>query len=39
MLTGRAATWTLVPTFVTAVVAIADDETPKKQITLMGMLQ
>ena len=39
MLTSRAVTWTLVLTFVTAVVAIAADETPKKQITLMGMLQ
>ena len=39
MLTSRAATWTLVLAFVAADVAIADDETPKKQITLMGMLQ
>jgi hypothetical protein len=39
MLTSRSATWTLVLALVAAGVAIADDETPKKQLTLMGMLQ
>ena len=39
MLTCRAATWTLVLAFVGTGVTIADDEIPKKQNTLMGMVQ
>ena len=39
MLTSRAATWTLALTFGPLGLATAADEPPKKQPTLMGMLQ